>query len=200
MKLILAVIVLLIIPNVVGSSISIDNVHPGGNISFQVSAFKTSRKSSVNTIALCGDKLFVWKSRAAKGMNKFNFSFKNPHTDCILLSYGLGTGNYSMIRVKPKARITKIVVHENMIYLKTSSNLDNLLLINNFGRFKIKGNGTFEHSLQCGNYNLNEKLTYFGRVLDERTIHVKVKCFKFDAVMLFLCLSVFLNIILIIKR
>ncbi len=209
MRLFMVLILIILLCYDVGASeLKVDSIiHKGRNLLVNLTIVKTGRKSIVKSTLMCGNVEQTKIIHAKKGRQdiKLNYTYY-PIKSCLLIVEGLNKTYYQELKSEKKLRIESIILAGSKVYVKVCGKADQFTLKNNFDEatFTLNNSREVEQEIPCGDYTLREELYYKKEFLSGKSIKVKVECKRRinneDIIVLFLVVSVILNVVLIIKR
>lgn len=190
------------------SEITVNSVNRNGhNLFVDLTILKTGRKSIVKSTLICGNIEQTKILHAKKGRQDIKLNYTNyPYSSCLLIVEGLNKTHYQELKGETDLRIGSITLAGSNVYVKVYGKVDQFTLKNNFGvaTFTLNKSREVEQEIPCGTYTLREELYYKKEFLGEKSVKVSVKCRRRinneDVIILFLVVSVILNVVLIIKR
>ncbi len=206
--LIILLLIILLCYDAGASEIKVNSiVHKGQNLFVNLTIVKTGRKSIIKSSLICGDIEQTKVIHAKRGRQNVEINYTNyPHSSCLLVIEGLNRTYYQELKSRNNLRIESITLVGRKAYVRVHGDTDQFTLKNNFGEatFKLNKSREIEQEMPCGEYMLREELYYKKEFLSEKSVEVKTKCKKRisneDVIILFLIVSVILNVVLIIKR
>ena len=205
---IILILIILLCYDAGASELEVNSIiHKGQNLFVNLTIMKTGRKSIVKSTLMCGNVEQTRIIHAKKGRQdiKLNYTYY-PINSCLLIVEGLNKTYYQELKGENNLRIDSITLAGRRVYVKVCGNADQFTLKNNFGgaTFKLNKSREVEQVIPCGDYTLREELYYGKEFLSGKSVKVSVKCRRRinneEIILLFLIVSVILNVVLIVKR